>query len=292
MLETVQAEWAGADGKPSLELTCESGELDLETNDLVATGNVHGLLADGRRFVGPSLRYDRARGVAYTDAPVEIIEEGRVLSGGGFEYHVRDRRLRFTRRCASPGEQHALTRRRWIWLAGLGAWLLALPAHEGVAAEPNGSSAAAVSPKQPETGAAGATASAAPAAAEAEQRVSMFPIKGDKPLSIRSDELEALENEGRRRLLFTSNVHIEQGDLLVNSDRLEAFYPPGGSQPDKLVASGHVEVKQLAAPDALRHGDLLPDRGSPALRRRRRTAAGRRPRPRQARSRSSSSRTA
>jgi lipopolysaccharide export system protein LptA len=124
-------------------------------------------------------------------------------------------------------------------------WLLALPAHEGVAAEPNASSAAAVSPKQPEAGAAGATASAAPAAAGAGQGVSMFPIKGDKPLSIRSDELEALENEGRRRLLFTKNVHIEQGDLLVNSDRLEAFYPPGGSQPDKLVASGHVEVKQL-----------------------------------------------
>lgn len=96
LLETVEAEWAGADGKPSLELTCERGELDLETNDLVATGNVHGLLADGRRFVGPSLRYDRARGVAYTDTPVQIIEEGRVLSGGGFEYHVRDRRLRFT----------------------------------------------------------------------------------------------------------------------------------------------------------------------------------------------------
>ena len=96
LLETVQAEWAGADGKPSLELTCERGELDLETNDLVATGNVHGLLADGRRFVGPSLRYDRARGVAFTNTPVQIIEEGRVLSGGGFEYHVRDRRLRFT----------------------------------------------------------------------------------------------------------------------------------------------------------------------------------------------------
>jgi len=95
-LETVHAEWAGADGKLSLELTCERGELDLETNDLVATGDVHGLLADGRRFVGPSLRYDRARGVAFTDAPVEIIEEGRILSGGGFQYHVRDRRLRFT----------------------------------------------------------------------------------------------------------------------------------------------------------------------------------------------------
>lgn len=95
-LETVHAQWAGADGKMSLELTCERGELDLETNDLVATGNVRGLLSDGRRFVGPSLRYDRARGVAFTDAPVEIIEEGRILSGGGFQYHVRDRRLRLT----------------------------------------------------------------------------------------------------------------------------------------------------------------------------------------------------
>ncbi|MBS1106314.1 MAG: Lipopolysaccharide-assembly, LptC-related [Deltaproteobacteria bacterium] len=95
-LRTVHAEWAGADGKLSLELSCERGELDLETNDLVASGNVRGLLADGRRFAGPSLRYDRARGVAFTDAPVEIIEEGRILSGGGFQYHVRDRRLRLT----------------------------------------------------------------------------------------------------------------------------------------------------------------------------------------------------
>jgi len=95
-LATVHAEWAGADGKPSLELSCEHGELDLATNDLVATGNVRGLLADGRRFVGPSLRYDRAKGVAFTDSPVEIIEDGRVLSGGGFRYHVRDRRLHLT----------------------------------------------------------------------------------------------------------------------------------------------------------------------------------------------------
>ena len=95
-LTTVHAELAGADGKPSLELTCERGELDLATNDLVATGDVRGLLADGRRFVGPSLRYDRAKGIAFTDQPVEVIEDGRVLSGGGFRYYVRDRRLRFT----------------------------------------------------------------------------------------------------------------------------------------------------------------------------------------------------
>ena len=137
-----------------------------------------------------------------------------------------------------------MTRRRWIGFAGLGAWLLVLPMAEAVAAEPDLSSAAAVSPKQAATGAEGAAASATPAAQETEQSVSMFPIKGDKPLSIRSDELEAIESDGRRRLLFTSKVQIEQGELLVNSDRLEAFYPPGGSQPDTLVASGHVRVSQ------------------------------------------------
>ena len=137
-----------------------------------------------------------------------------------------------------------MTRRRWIWLAVLGAWLLTLPAAEAVAAEPGASSATAVSPKEAATGAEGAAASMTPAAEGAEQGVSMFPIKGDKPLSIRSDELEAIETDGRRRLLFTNKVQIEQGDLLVNSDRLEAFYPPGGSQPDKLVASGHVRVSQ------------------------------------------------
>ena len=138
-----------------------------------------------------------------------------------------------------------MTRRRWLWLVGFDGCLLALPAHEAVATEPTASSTAAVSPKNAATDAEGAVSSATPAAEGAEQSVSMFPIKGDKPLSIRSDELEAIEADGRRRLLFTSNVQIDQGDLRVNSDRLEAFYPPGGSQPDKLVASGHVRVSQL-----------------------------------------------
>ncbi len=138
-----------------------------------------------------------------------------------------------------------MTRRRWLWLVGLGGCLLALPAQEAVGKEPAASSTAAVSPKNAATDTGGAASSAATAAEGAEQSVSMFPVKGDKPLSIRSDELEALEDDGRRRLLFTSKVQIDQGDLRVNSDRLEAFYPPGGSQPDRLVASGHVRVSQL-----------------------------------------------
>ena len=95
-LDAVHAAWTDEAGRPSLEIDCERGELDLVTNDLLAEGDVRGLLADGRRFEGPWLRYDRKRGVAFTRADVRIIEGERVLSGGGFEYHVRDGRLRLT----------------------------------------------------------------------------------------------------------------------------------------------------------------------------------------------------
>jgi LPS export ABC transporter protein LptC len=94
-LETVDADWADDRGRRSLRVVCERGELDLTTNDLLASGDVRGELGDGRRFVGTWLRYDRQRGVAFTDAPVQILEGGgRVLRGGGLEYHVRERRLR------------------------------------------------------------------------------------------------------------------------------------------------------------------------------------------------------
>jgi LPS export ABC transporter protein LptC len=95
-LDAVSAQWAGADGRTSLELRCERGEFDLVTNDLVAIGDVRGRLGDGREFRGPWLRYDRANGVAFTDAPVVIVDRGRQLRGGGLRYHVRDRRLRLT----------------------------------------------------------------------------------------------------------------------------------------------------------------------------------------------------
>jgi LPS export ABC transporter protein LptC len=95
-LEGVRATWAREDGAPSLELTCDRGEFDLATNDLLAVGSVQGRLYDGRRFEGPWLRYDRAKGVAFTDAPVKIVDEGRMLRGGGLRYHVRSGRLRLT----------------------------------------------------------------------------------------------------------------------------------------------------------------------------------------------------
>ncbi len=95
-LEEVRAQWAGEDGELSLELRCDQGEFDLATKDLLAVGNVRGRFRDGREFRGPWLRFDRAKGIAFTDAPVTIYDQGRTLQGGGLRYHIRDRRLRLT----------------------------------------------------------------------------------------------------------------------------------------------------------------------------------------------------
>jgi len=64
----------------------------------------------------------------------------------------------------------------------------------------------------------------------------------DRPVSIRSDELESSKINGTRRLLFTKNVVVEHDDLTIRSRRLEAFYPPETSQPSRMIASGKVSL--------------------------------------------------
>ena len=81
--------------------------------------------------------------------------------------------------------------------------------------------------------------------ASQEARKGLLSKESGEPLSIQADELEAVEEEGRRRLRFTRGVHVRQGELSVRSDRLEAFYPKDAEQPERLVASGHVRVKRL-----------------------------------------------
>jgi lipopolysaccharide export system protein LptA len=70
------------------------------------------------------------------------------------------------------------------------------------------------------------------------------PFRSDAPISIKADVLEAFDREGRKKFVFTGNVRAVQGDLHLKSDRLEAFYPPGKSQPERLVATGHVVITQ------------------------------------------------
>jgi lipopolysaccharide transport protein LptA len=69
-------------------------------------------------------------------------------------------------------------------------------------------------------------------------------LRGDQPIQISSAQLEAFDQEDGKRLIFTDDVQASQGDLSLHSQRLEAFYPPDSSQPDRLVASGRVLVQQ------------------------------------------------
>ena len=73
----------------------------------------------------------------------------------------------------------------------------------------------------------------------------LLDIESGQPLSITADELEAIElPDGRRQLLFNRSVNVEQGGLVVRADRLEAHYAEKATQPERLVASGNVRVKQ------------------------------------------------
>jgi lipopolysaccharide transport protein LptA len=70
------------------------------------------------------------------------------------------------------------------------------------------------------------------------------PFDSDAPISIKSDVLEAVEQDGERKFVFSGNVRAAQDDLHLQSDRLEAFYPKGQSQPEQMVATGRVVIKQ------------------------------------------------
>jgi lipopolysaccharide transport protein LptA len=87
---------------------------------------------------------------------------------------------------------------------------------------------------------------AGPAAGQTEEDASEEeqPFDSDAPISIKSNQLEAFDRGGERQFVFSGNVRAIQDDLYLNSDRLEAFYPKGQSQPERMVATGHVVIKQ------------------------------------------------
>jgi len=94
-LEEVRATVAPDAERVGFDMTCERGELHLDTNDFYAEGNVAGETAGGRRFETDWVRYDHGRGLLFTDAPVTITERsGGTFKGGGFEYFVAERRFR------------------------------------------------------------------------------------------------------------------------------------------------------------------------------------------------------
>ncbi len=64
----------------------------------------------------------------------------------------------------------------------------------------------------------------------------------DKPIRIDSEQLEVVSEGESRRLIFTDDVRVVQGEARLFASQLEAFYPPGSSQPQRLEASGDVKV--------------------------------------------------
>lgn len=70
------------------------------------------------------------------------------------------------------------------------------------------------------------------------------PGEPPEPIEIQGDQLDAETVEGGRRLSFAGNVEAEQGDIHLTCDRLEAFYPTGESQPERIVARGNVRIEQ------------------------------------------------
>lgn len=102
-------------------------------------------------------------------------------------------------------------------------------------------SAEAAAPEPP-----AATAAAPPPVESAPATgAGLLDIESGQPLSITADELEAIElPDGRRQLLFNRSVNVEQGGLVVRSNRLEAHYAAKATQPERLVASGNVRVQQ------------------------------------------------
>ncbi|MEM9176676.1 MAG: LptA/OstA family protein, partial [Myxococcota bacterium] len=67
---------------------------------------------------------------------------------------------------------------------------------------------------------------------------------GDAPIEIKADEAEIVSRDHGRELLFQRNVHVTQANVTLRSERLEATYRRGESEPEKLVAHGDVLVDQ------------------------------------------------
>jgi len=94
ILEHVRARMTSPDGRGGLELRCNRGTFALASGDFVASGDVHGTTADGRRFRTEWLRYENTAGIVSTDRPVQIEDETGTYKGGGFVYYVRENRFR------------------------------------------------------------------------------------------------------------------------------------------------------------------------------------------------------
>lgn len=93
-LDDVHVSAMDRDAARSFDMRCERGELDIETNDFLAEGDVRGTTGEGQRYRTAWVRYDHARGVLFTDAPVAMDDVSGSFRGDGFRYDTRKRSFR------------------------------------------------------------------------------------------------------------------------------------------------------------------------------------------------------
>ncbi len=93
-LEDVQAVVTDEETGRRFEMSCDRAELNLETKDIKAEGNVRGVTSDGRSYSAPWVRYEHEAGVLYSDAPVVMVDDTGTFRGDGFRFLVEEGRLR------------------------------------------------------------------------------------------------------------------------------------------------------------------------------------------------------
>ena len=92
-LEVVDVSAASQEKGKSFELTCDRGELNVQTNDFRAEGNVEGVNGEGQHYETSWVEYDHEEALLFTDAPVLMVDDSGTFRGDGFRYHVKERRF-------------------------------------------------------------------------------------------------------------------------------------------------------------------------------------------------------
>ncbi|MBK7947447.1 MAG: hypothetical protein IPK00_01550 [Deltaproteobacteria bacterium] len=77
-----------------------------------------------------------------------------------------------------------------------------------------------------------------------ETRIGVVKFNSDAPIEIKADQAELTAEGNDRKLVFQGGVWVKQDNVIVTSDRLEAEYVDGESEPSRLLAQGSVHVEQ------------------------------------------------
>ena len=93
VLFDVRAEVTNEQGA-SFTMRCAEAQLNLETNDFSARGDVVGVTSEGERYSAPWVRYSDKDDLLYSDARVSMANESGQFSGDGFRYEITARRFR------------------------------------------------------------------------------------------------------------------------------------------------------------------------------------------------------